>query len=116
MDQQQKIELLATKVMGWHKSPYGLCWYNDDNIYVASSCSIGYWNPYKSIADAWMLWQQLRKNHTLVLKDEGTDEIELLYMERYKPLKKGDIIASSIIRDTIQEAICDVAIETLRDE
>lgn len=65
MTDEQIIELLATKVMGWEKKmsppdyvigPEWYWWSDGEPIAIVSS-----WNPLKHIQHAWMLVEKLRK-------------------------------------------------------
>ncbi|TRY22523.1 hypothetical protein FOI68_22245 [Brevibacillus sp. LEMMJ03] len=65
--EQQIIETLATKVMGWHrelhpkdeKDQYGdFVWCNESGEVMAL---VYKWNPLQNIADAWMIVQKMAK-------------------------------------------------------
>jgi hypothetical protein len=59
--EQQIIETLATKVMEWRQVNLGLSiiWVDADGRDV--SALVDSWDPLRSIADAWMIVQQMAK-------------------------------------------------------
>ncbi|WP_035290176.1 BC1872 family protein [Brevibacillus thermoruber] len=59
MTEQQIIETLATKVMGWKQVNLGLSiiWVDADGRDV--SAQVDSWNPLQNIADAWMIVERL---------------------------------------------------------
>ena len=62
MTDQEKIELLATKVMGWHKAKlmgeYPWYWCDSGGH---GKCSVSSWNPLTNIADAWMIVEKMQE-------------------------------------------------------
>lgn len=61
MTEQQIIETLAAKVMGWQrkKDDY-VDWWMHEDVFI---CRVDEWNPLQNIADAWMLVEKF-KNET----------------------------------------------------
>ncbi|WP_312117668.1 BC1872 family protein [Brevibacillus reuszeri] len=58
MTEQQIIETLATKVMGW--SQWDGLWCKDRS-HTTFICKVADWNPLQNIADAWMIVEEMRK-------------------------------------------------------
>ena len=64
MTEQEKIEKLATKVMGWHKTrgqlnPFQWNWADDKGRSIVN-CMV--WNPSESWHDAGMVFDTLKQN------------------------------------------------------
>lgn len=60
MTEQQIIETLATKVMGWErKNDDYVDWWMNDGVFI---CRAYEWNPLQNIADAWMLVEKIKDN------------------------------------------------------
>jgi len=102
MTQEEKIELLATKVMGWKLDENKLNWLRKGE---------GNWNPYASIADAWMIVEKL--------------EINDYFWRSHRSLHNKVSFTFFLITDTepplyqccgtLQEAICEAALKTIRE-
>lgn len=60
MTDEQIIELLATKVMGWEKTNGGY-WRTSPKDHVSNMIHASIWNPLEHIQHAWMLVEKLRK-------------------------------------------------------
>lgn len=63
MTEQQIIETLATKVMGWEQhAEYGNVWWlqKEKITYKAD------WNPLQNIADAWMIVKKFEKGDPII--------------------------------------------------
>lgn len=102
-NEQQIIETLTTKLMGWEKrdmlgvswaNKYG--WFAPDGQFKAS----GDWNPLQNIADAWQV----------VEKIESMGMAVEIYTETYAPRECKVWLDCVTIAEgegeTIQEAIC----------
>ncbi|NGQ95447.1 hypothetical protein G3578_09805 [Brevibacillus sp. SYP-B805] len=104
MTEQQIIETLATKVMGWEKRDLQELdyWYHDGKVI----CRRGNWNPLQNKADAWMIVKKLEQEFDAVcLMKEG--EEWRFYVGRY------DADEYEATAPTAQEAICNVAIKAV---
>lgn len=91
-NEQQIIETLATKVMGWHEEEMRWADENGDPIYLER------WNPLQNIADAWQLvekfdYYQMEKRDT---------EKHVCFLAKGEKWIRGE-------GKTAQEAICNAA-------
>ncbi|ELK39059.1 hypothetical protein RI662_10640 [Brevibacillus agri] len=71
MTEQQIIETLATKVMGWKVD--GIAYVMADNPDYMVGVQVANWNPLQNIADAWQLLTKLKetyRNAGIVYNDE----------------------------------------------
>jgi Phage ABA sandwich domain len=62
MTDQQIIETLATKVMGWEEEK-DFNRYKGEIWVKVAECSFNLWNPLQNIADAWMLMDKLKQRY-----------------------------------------------------
>jgi len=79
MTEQQIIETLATKVMGWHKAEFNGAerWYKE----CGNPAERINWNPLQNIADAWMLVDKLKEQEisTELHADDGEYIVRVNY-------------------------------------
>lgn len=73
MTDEQIIELLATKVMGWTLSPNGTLWNGPGEPGSRLQIWREDWNPLARIMDAWMLVEKLRKELCCFTLDSDHD-------------------------------------------
>ena len=125
---EEKIELLATKVMGWHRSNrpkeyYGVewGWYNTGHEYGDGAQGTRIqarpeWNPFESIADAMMVVEKLKyqtKHFMLewsIVPVQGQRIWACTFEAGTRNFKYG------AWGTTTCEAICKAALETLEDK
>jgi hypothetical protein len=106
MTDQEKFELLATKVLGWTAG-------RDFEIRQGRLCFYSWgrwkeWNPLQNIADAWMIVEKLRvAGFGVNVFGSGTG----FNCEIYE-FTSGTSLAD-VDGKTAQEAICDAAIKIL---
>jgi len=114
MTEQQIIETLATKVMGWTKHEVELDMTDGSKQKFFDSWQLNgqdvafHWNPLQSIADAYQVIEQMNENGYVV---------ELIHDKAFKVCRvteEGSVL-QDIYRYRIQEAICTAAVNlTLR--
>jgi hypothetical protein len=90
-------ELVATKVMGWHKGESwgGTDWFTKDNEYAES---VFKWNPSEIIADAWQVVEKLRS------------EFDYISLEIFPSVHYCIIDELEVRAETAPEAICKAAL------
>jgi hypothetical protein len=104
MNEQQIIETLATKIMGWKRID-GYGWQQGDSDF---NPVIGEWNPLQNIADAWMIVEKFRvAGFGVNVFGSGTG----FNCEIYE-FTSGTSLAD-VDGKTAQEAICNAAITLL---
>jgi len=106
MTEQQTIETLATKVMGW--SQWDGLWCKDRS-HTTFICKVADWDPLKNIADAWQVVERLLEGYLHF--DLSTDEDG--WWATFKMVDKTFIDTKEweASGDTPQEAICTAAME-----
>ncbi len=102
MTNQEKIERLATDVMGWKENASGM-WYDKEGRYLAFE----YWNPFVNIADAWMLVEKMEQKGWLATVRNRSAS--------FHHLKDGLLISSTGIFQgkTAPEAITNAALKAI---
>ena len=110
MTEQQIIETLATKVMGWKKDKYmedgsyiADAWYDDQGDFVEW---VRDWRPLKNIVDAWQLVEKMRERQYYLGISPTPDGYEV-HPERMDRSK----ICTETFAKTAQEAISKAAYE-----
>lgn len=89
MTEQQIIESLATKVMGWTKHEVELDMTDGSKQRFFDSWRLKgtevavHWNPLQNIADAWMLIEKLRQRYFCEVAMTETDDGYWHWMARY---------------------------------
>lgn len=100
MTQQEKIEKLEKELMGWQEVAKG-----------------DHWNPYRNIADAWMIVEemerrgyfwQIKRGHTFSSPGDLLLGIRCSFWSGTDPYQTGTHEAMSI-----REAICEAALKVL---
>lgn len=101
---QEKIYLLATKVMEWVHDGVGN-WVDDESGLIL--CRLENWNPLRNIADAWMIVDKLRAvGFGVNVFGSGTGFNCEIY--EFTGTSLADVDGK-----TAQEAICNAAINLL---
>lgn len=103
MTEQQIIEALAVKVMGWEKRDLQELgyWYHEGKVV----CRRGNWNPLQNIADAWQVVEKLRQSLSVRIESHSDGW--------YVELKNHIDLPISGEGKTAQEAICKAAMEAV---
>ena len=109
MTEQQIIETLATKVMGWEKAVATDGKEYWDNGKFCGGIWLRDWNPLQNIADAWQVVEKLLEGYLHF--DLSTDEDG--WWATFKMVDKTFIDTKEweASGDTPQEAICTAAME-----
>ena len=103
---QEKIEYLAEKVMGWHKASneggyLPFTWRDKNGVLQATSD----WNPLESISDAWMVLNALTaKGWYYKIATSSVDENPAV------SLWNKELVPIGEYAETVALAICEVAI------
>jgi len=106
MTEQQIIETLATKVMGWKID--GVAYVKADNPDYMVGVQVANWNPLQNIADAWMLVEKLYIG--VIPQSPGAPEdMKFLAVLETHPYDSN----IEVYAKTAQEAICKAALEVL---
>jgi len=101
MTEQQIIETLATKVMGWY-------WIGDGRVNKLNGEEPTRWNPLQDITDAWMIAEKLYIG-VLPQSPGSPDVMKFLAVFETHPYDR-DI---EVYAKTAQEAICKAALEAV---
>lgn len=104
MARREKIERLATKVMGWHKHEHeggGYCWASESGVTQAVSG----WNPYENIEDAWKIVERL------VQSGYSLFNVSRDSLGWFAEFVRGESKALFGEGNTAQEAICEAALQ-----
>lgn len=103
MTEQQIIEMLATKVMGWHKAEFNGAerWYKECGNPVERIN----WNPLKNIADAWIIVEQIEKDgfDIQIYRGQGYTSVEIIESSQ-------GILIGEYEGETTQDSICHAAL------
>ena len=126
MTDQEKIEFLATRVMGWYRpsrqSDVGFGYWSKTNETGGETTMCCNWNPLLSISDAWMVVEKMRERNLSFMvgfsRDEGQyfcDVWDAARTERVGSTKelldmwnKGEAFG-----DTAPLAICNAALASV---
>lgn len=125
MTEQQIVETLATKVMGWRKTDQKHPVYDFEGRYEGDTYWIDddgdpvmleHWNPLQNIADAWMIVEKIGSPEEVVriikLHDDGRSGY-LCSIRTKTSLLKWPRIDFSEEGETAQEAICKAAMKLI---
>ena len=112
---QEQIDLIATKVMGWKRQhACGIEWWADESFCIISDCEatgviidVDDFNPYECWGSIGMVWDRLVElGFGLTLAHESTGCVVIWSF--------GNDVGSSDACDTAQEAIANAALKIAR--
>lgn len=112
MNDQEKIYLLATKIMGWKRID-GYGWQQGDSDF---NPVIGEWNPLQNIEHAWQVVEKLKGNFDSFCLGHTPDGWFCQFQNILPPELEDDLIRTEEFDGegkTAQEAICSAAIKLL---
>ncbi|QOS97577.1 hypothetical protein JNUCC42_13355 [Brevibacterium sp. JNUCC-42] len=119
MTEQQIIETLATKVMGWEQKNlpnndaglpyYAEYWVNEEGLKIKP---VNFWNPFHSLTDAFQVMEKIganKFNTEIIRRTDGMCFVTFKKVGRAED-KLFEVYASG---ETVQKAVCNAAMKVV---